>query len=794
MRFSLREIELRQNNINSISKKKSYRRIEIMKYLRGLFLILFLVIVCTRVFYRVNQMISEIQPVGEKELLSSGGTSKIYDSNGDLLQTIDASDVRQTYVPLSKIPDSVQKAFIVSEDKIFYKHQGVNARGVIEDFYARLTQQSGMYGARYTITQQLIKNQLAQRNSGNSFFQRFRNVIEEQYTAIALENEISKDQILEYYLNTVSFGERIVGVAAAAERYYGKEISDLNISEAAVLAAVSKNPSGFQPTAYSEENRQERMRILKGMLDEHYISEDEYGDALGDDVYLRIRNNVSLEEQKKVKNGSYYTDAVLQQVIRDLQNEKGYSATEANRMVYSKELKIYSCLDSSIQKICEDVVCNKKYYPVSKKKKKDGLDLESQTQASFVMIEQKTGAVRAIVGGRKEKGKYDGLNRAVSLERQPGTLFDALSVYTPALDTSGMTLGDVREDAQYQYPDTNISVSDLDDDKHMGLVTLRDALVLSRAVPTIKVLENVSVEIGYSYLKRFGFTTLVEKKREAKTGERTGQSDKNDFQLQMGLGQLADGVTNLELTSAYSAFANGGGYQTPKFYTKVLDQNGKVLLEKKEDNVQIMKKSTAWLLTDAMKNEPIQLEKNLSDLSRNGIAVSGKSGRTENNTDIWYMGYTPYYTFGIWAGKDENSPLESTVYVTTMWRDIMERVHKYKNVKRAFFEKPEDIISRRICTKCGGLAVSGLCDQAEGEGIVRTEYYEKGTEPVKNCTCHVKYTFCKASHQLATEKCPSSQCYQKVFLQKKTVGETEDSEYMFQRYSDGSKCEVHDGK
>lgn len=791
MNFSLREIELRQKKINSISQKKSYRRNEIIKYLRGLFLVLLFVSGCLKLFFRVDGIISGIMPVGEQELLSEGRQSSIYDSNGDLMNTISSKNVLKKYASLKRIPNSVQKAFVVSWDKIFYKHHGVNARGVLEDFYARLTQQGEAPEMRYTITQQLIKNQMAKRSVGGSFFHRLKNVIEEQYAAITLEDTMSKDKILEYYLNTVNLGDHIIGVGAAAERYFGKDISEVNISEAAVLAAISKNPSVFSPSAYSDGNRRERMSILKGMLDAQYISEEEYGDALGDDVYLRLRNQAAVWESRTNTEGSYYTDAVLAQVIRDLQREKGYSATEANRLVFSKEIKIYSCLDSSIQKICDDVVRNKKYYPVPKKKKKGELNTEQEIQTSLVLMEQKTGAVRAIVGGREGKGKGDALNRAVALERQPGTLFDALSVYTPALDTAGMTLGDVQDDSEYQYPDTSTPVTDLDDEKPSGLITLRDALALSKAVPTIKVLEKVSVEVGYSYLKRFGLTTLVEKKRERKVTERNGLSDKNDFQLQIGLGKLADGVTNLELTSAYAAFANEGAYQTPKFYTKVLDKNGKVLLGRKKDKTQIMKKSTAWLLTNAMQNEPIRLEKNLLHFSQDGIAVSGKSGRTENNTDIWYMGYTPYYTFGIWTGEDEGNPLESTVYVTTMWRDIMERVHKYKNVKRALFKRPEDIVSRQICTKCGNLAVPGLCDKSGEEDVVRTEYFEQGTEPKKNCRCHARYIFCKASHKLATEKCPKEQCYEKVFLNKKETVETEDSKFLFQKYSDGSLCDVH---
>lgn len=789
MNFSLRKIEERQKRINDLSSRKSYRRNEIFKYLRGLFIVFFIILVSGHMIFLFDHMVTNLHRVEKKDLLAKGKQSSMYDSNGELIQTINMADFVWEYVPADKIPDAVQSAFIASEDKIFLKHHGVNARGVIEDVYARLTQQESTTGMRYTITQQLIKNQLADEVAGTSFWERVKNIVEEQYTAVMLEEDLSKEQILELYLNTISLGKNIVGVQAASRRYFGKDVSDLNVSEAAVLVAAAKDPTGMNPLEHSDENGRARMKVLKDMLDDQCISEDEYGDALGDDVYLRIQNHDAEREEEGDKVNSYYADAVLDQVTKDLREKLGCSATEAYKMVYGKGLKIYTCQDSTIQKICDDIIKKEKYYPKAevKGKKTDSVPI----QASFVLLEQETGAVRAIVGGREEKKANHSFNRAIELERQPGTIFDVLSVYTPALDTSGMTLGEVQDDTEYQYPDTNTPVSDLDNEEHLGLITLRDAIVLSKAVPTIKTLSRISVQVGYSYLQKFGLTTLVEKKRGSGSSSSMNQGDNNnDLQLKMGLGQLADGVTNLEMTSAYAAFANGGAYQTPKFYSRVEDSQGNLLLEEKEDRKQIMKKSTAWLLTDVMSSTPLQLEKNLANRS-DGIAVSGKSGRTENNTDVWYMGYTPYYTFGIWAGNEEGASLDSTVYVTTMWKDIMERVHKYKNVKKASFKKPKDIISCDICTKCGNLAVQGLCNEAEGGSTIQKEFYEKGTEPEKNCTCHVKYTFCKASHKLAAEHCPEEECYEKVLLLKKETAETKDSPFLLTKYTDGTLCTIH---
>lgn len=794
MNFSQEEVEKRRERVIGVPAKRKYRRNQIMKYLRGLFIVLMIGYVFLRLYSFASHIPGEKWRVKEEELLAAGTGSEIYDGKGEKIQTIDTSGSTKEYVSIRKIPRAVKQAFIASEDKKFYKHSGVDTRGIIEDIRLGLFQKENIGNMQTTITQKLIKNQISGFDTDDSFFSAVKQIIREQYTAVALENDLTKNQILEYYLNTLSFGQEIIGVQAASRQFFGKDVSELTVSEAAVLVAAAKSPTTNNPVDNSDANGKERMIVLKNMLDEGNITEDEYEDALGDDVYLRIHNNEIVSEESTGQVNSYYVDAVLDQIMGDLQTRLGYSATEAYHTVYGEGLKIYTCQDTTIQKICNDVINDEKYYPKAKSDLNVSLSSEqnlSETQASIVLIEQETGEVQAIVGGKGDRQGNRSLNRAIQLERQPGTTFDVLSTYTPALDTANMTLGTVQDDAAYKYPETSVPVYDVGGNEFSGLLPMRDSIVFSKAIPTIKTLDKISVQVGYSYLRRFGLTTLVEKKRADQVNVAGGQQEnKSDLQLKMGLGQLTDGVTNLEMTAAYAAFGDQGGYHVPKFYTKVVDRYGHVLLKNDRGRKQIMKKSTAWLLTDAMKGVSLQLE---TDLNKNakGIAVAGKSGITLSNTDTWYIGFTPYYTAGIWAGRDEGESMDSAVYAASMWKDIMERVHRYKNIKKAEFKKPQDIVSRQICTKCGNLSIAGLCDEAEGGSTVRKEYFLKGTEPVKNCTCHAKYRFCKEGHALAGEKCPSGSCEERILLLKKETSETKDTKLTLEANSGGTVCRIH---
>lgn len=745
----------------------------------------------------IRGLIDSAPVLDEIELMPTGYATTIYDVDGNVTQTLVGSDANRIYVSIDKIPENVQHAFVAIEDSRFYEHKGIDLKGIIRAVYAGVVSRDGIEQGASTITQQLLKNQVFGGGNEVSFFAKFTRKIQEQCLAVDLENNMDKEQILEYYLNTINLGQNTLGVEAASKRYFDKSVSELSLSEAAVIAGITQNPTDYNPISNQENNAAKRKIVLKAMLEQGYISEDEYEDALGDDVYSYIKEVNKRKLSVKSTVNSYYVDAVIDSVIKDLKQELGYTETQAYNAVYRKGLKIYSCQKKELQDICDSVINDDSYYPegtvkylsyqlsvkdaedkvteysendiktfYSEKKKKDislyfkkekkarkyikafkrsvltegseqvseSINYIKQPQASFVLIDQSTGLVQAVVGGRGEKTANRTLNRATLSKRQPGSTFKVLSAYLPALDTCGMTLATVEDDAPYKYPGTDTEVRNWDNSGYKGLTTLRDAIVYSNNIVTVKTFEKVTPQTGFDYLVNLGISTLVDKKVMDDGKVYT------DIQLPTALGGLTDGVTNLELTAAYAAIANGGTYIEPVFYTKIVDHNGDVLLNNVPERKRVMKESTAWLLTNAMEDVITKGTGTAAKFDSINMAQAGKTGTTSNNTDYWFEGYTPYYTGGIWTGYDMNASQPSGNYHKEMWKDIMEKIHKKMNLKNRKFNKPSDVVSCKICTKSGLLANTDACGYAEGGSTIRAEYFASGTQPQKKCNMHVRYT------------------------------------------------------
>ena len=848
MNYSQAEIKRRRKELTSVSRKMKYRVEEWITYGSVILLVTLLLMLIFGMAGAVRGMIDSTPDLAEIDILARGNASTLYDSTGQEIQTLNTDDIIQEYVSAKEIPKCVQQAFVAIEDKRFYEHHGVDMQGLIHSIYSNVTGEGRKYAdSANTITQRLVQNQIFGGTGGNNFFENFCLAVQKQHLATQLEDHLDKSKILEYYLNTINLGSNIVGVQAAARRYFDKNITDVNFSEAAVLAAIAEDPSEYSPITNQEKNGRRRRNVLKNMLEEEYISEDEYEQALGDDVYLRVMNVDSSNVNSGNKTNSYYADAVVEQVMQDLKRELGYSQTEAYNALYYSGLRIFTCQESSLQKICDDVINSDRYYPTTvrsylsyhlkivkdgreqefsevdiknyflekedknislyfKKTSKakeyvrkfrkamlgDGglivtedIQLVKQPQASFVLLEQSTGKVKAIAGGRGKKAANLEINRATEWKRQPGSVLAMLSTYAPALDTAGITLGDVQDDAVYRGTGLESAVWSRQDSGYDGLVTLRNAISSSKSIPAVKTLQDISVQTGYDFLKKFGFTTIVERKENAEGNVYS------DLQLKLALGELNEGVTNLQLTAAYAALANGGVYQKPRFYTKIIDKDGNVLLENNVSPRRIVKKNTAWLLTDAMKDVMEEGRGKAAAFRQIETEAAGNYAVTAENTDFWFEGYTPYYTAGIWSGADESTSQSESDYYMVLWREIMERVHrKTKKIKQAF-KKPESIVRRRICSKCGNLAVHGLCDEAEGGNTVYREYFALGTEPVKNCTCHVKYAFCRKSGGLAGEACPKDDVYYRILLQKQETAETADTKNTVAHNIGKDTCSVH---
>lgn len=837
MNYGKKEIDSKIDKINS-SNKKIFNKIKLNVKIFAV-IIVFTLILCAvfSVVGIVRGLTDSAPDINEENIMPDGYPSIIYDANGKKVQKLMGINANREYKKITDIPECVQNAFVAIEDARFYKHSGVDLQGILRAVFSALSDEKMTQGAS-TITQQLLKNQVFGGGNEKSFFGKVSRKIQEQSLAIKLESTIDKKKILEYYLNTINLGQNTMGVETASKRYFGKSVSKLTVSEAAVLAGITQNPTEYNPITEQQNNEAKRKIILKNMLDQEYITEDEYEEALGDDVYSRIQD---INKEKRTSSygdiNSYYVDAVIENVVSDLKQKLGYTETQAYNAIYREGLKIYTCQDQSLQKICDDVINNDKYYQKNTKsylsyqlkvKKSDGetelytegdvrafindthkkrisfyfknrkkaekyikmfkkknldkhdkilsesINLIKQPQASFVLMEQSTGKVRAIVGGRGEKTANRTLNRASSSKRQPGSTFKVLSTYLPALDTSGFTLANVMDDAPYKYPGTNKRVKDWDSSGYKGLTSLRQGIVDSVNIVTVKTFQKVTPQTGFDYLLNLGFTTLVDR-RETSDGQIY-----SDIQLPTALGGLTDGVTNVELTAAYAAIANGGTYIKPVYYTKIVDSKGNVLLQNSKSGKKVMKNTTAWLLTDAMKDVIKRGTGKKAAFKKIKMPQAGKTGTTSDNTDFWFEGYTPYYTAGIWLGYDSMFTQMSGSASKIMWRDIMEKVHKVKKLKNKNFKKPEDIITRKICKKCGRLAVYGLCDRALDGNDIKTEYFARGTQPKESCDCHVKYTFSNSTGHMA-ETGASASTNDKVYLNKDEStykAQTKDTPYL----------------
>lgn len=719
-----------------------------------------------------------------------GYSTKIYDTDGNVTQTLIGQNANRVYVTLDNVPAHVQNAFIAIEDERFRQHNGIDIKGIIRAAANTLSTKDLSQGAS-TITQQLIKNTVFEGGSENTDIAKIKRKIQEQYLAVQLENKINKDTILEYYLNTINLGQNTLGVQAASQRYFGKNVNDLTISEAAVIAGITKNPSGNNPISYPENNKERRATVLEYMKEQGYIDEAEYNEALADNVYDRIAeyNESYISAKGNEQTSSYFNDALFEQVLNDLKVELGYTETQAYNALYRASLKIYSTQDRQIQDICDEVTNDSSFYPSNseyqlsyqlsvisadgtetnyneqtlkayflkqnpsfniyfkdKKSAKpyikeyrksvvkdtdtitgENINYIIQPQVSFVLMDQHNGHVLALVGGRGKKTGARTLNRASGSLRQPGSTFKILSTYLPAFDTAGMTLASTEVDEKYYYPGTKVQVHNWTGSAYKGTTTLREGIYNSMNVVTVKTLAKVTPKVAYDYLVNLGITTLVD--------SRIDKSGKvfSDIQLPMALGGLTDGVTNLELTAAYASIANGGVYTEPVLYTRILDHDGNVLIDKTPVTRQVFKDSTAYLLTSAMEDVISIGTGTAAKFTGIDMPAAGKTGTTSKDIDLWFEGYTPYYTAGIWGGWDLNKDQVNTTYHKTIWKTIMERVHTEKNLEKKEFDVPDSVSKVSICRICGKLAVEGVCSSYGSE---KTEYFAKDTIPKEYCSCH----------------------------------------------------------
>ncbi len=725
----------------------------------------------------VKRIIDKAPEVTPADVKPKGFTTFVYADDGKTeLERFVASGSNRVYKTLADIPEHLAHAFVATEDERFYDHNGIDIQGIAR---AAVSTLRGKEQGASTLTQQLIKNNVFPNFvEEKTFFDKLERKFQEQFLALQIEKQMSKEEILESYMNTVNLGQNCLGVQAASKRYFGKEVSELTLSECACIAGITQNPNRYNPITNPEDNNRRRTHVLDNMLKQGYIDQAAYDEALADDVYARIQVVNSNAEEKKPT--TYFVDALSEQVLADLQSQLGYTETQAYNALYSGGLSIYSTQNLAMQQICDEEMNKDSNYPGLKEygldyaltiTRADGtvenygsghikkyakdvhgkdqgllysseekaramieewkstiaqegdtydevVNITPQPQASVTIMDQSNGQVKAMVGGRGAKNTSLSLNRAYrgSL-RQPGSTFKILAAYAPALDACGKSLSTIVRDEPYQYRNgrnvRNASKT------YKGDVTYRTAIAGSINVCAVKVSDEITQDLGFEYCEKLGISTLVKEK------EINGKIY-SDINQTLALGGLTDGVYNYELCSAYAAIANGGTYNSPTLYTKIVDHDGNVLLENPGESHRALKEGTASLLTSAM--ETVVTSGTGRSCQLRNMPVAGKTGTTTSNKDLWFCGFTPYYTCAVWGGYDDNKECNNdTSFRFRLWKGIMSRIHA--DLERKEFDTNKGLERKTVCTLTGKLAVAGKCPSA-------SEYFAEGTAPTEVCPGH----------------------------------------------------------
>lgn len=785
-----------QSNNNQKKKKKKKKK----KGILGIILRIFMVIIIVGIFAVAGAflgayvgIIKDTGAINTEDITPGSYNSTIYDQAGNEIDTLHGNENRE-YVKLEYIPEDLQNAFVAIEDERFYEHNGIDIKGIMRAMVANIKTMSFSQGAS-TITQQLIKNN--KLTSDKTLVRK----IQEQYLAIAYENKLedqlgskkaAKDYILELYMNSIALNHGLYGVEAASEFYFGKSVSELNLAESACIAAITQNPSKYSPVSNPQYNKERQLIVLEKMLEQGYITQSEYNTAISDDIYSRIVGESSDGYTESLH--SYFVDALIVEIANDLVKEKNMTEKQAYNLIYSGGLQIYSTVDTNMQAITEEAYLDDSLFPPKgntldveytisvmdiktgeqthhtkrttvktqeeaeafKEEVKaeilnstnqlvlDRLNVTESLQSAMVIMDYRTGEVKALVGGRGEKPGDLVFNRATEAYRSPGSSFKPLAVYGPAIDMGLLSCGSTIIDEPYtvnKYSPRNWN------NTFLGPVTVRQAIRDSMNVVAVKTLvEDVGVDNAYNYLQKFGFTSIVEA----------------DKVPSMALGGITNGVSVLEMTAAYSTIANEGVYNEPIFYTKIIDHNGDILIDKKisQNTHIVLKDSTAFMLTSMMEDVITgggSATGRLANFQNTRMHIAGKTGTTNDSKDLTFVGYTPYYCAGIWMGYDIQKPMTyDKSYHLIVWREVMEKIHDGLPDKE--FTVPSSVTKRTTCSVSGKAPISGVCENDYfGSGTVSSDYVAVDNVSGSSGTCnlHKMYKIDTTTGMIASEYCPS---------------------------------------
>lgn len=717
------------------------------------------------------------------QVTKSDKTSYIYDKDGNLITTFAGMEYRD-WANIDEIPDMLKNALVAIEDVRFYKHEGVDYKRLFSAVVNTLRNADTHGGS--TLTQQLIKNKVL------SSEQSYKRKIKEAYLALELENVFTKDQILEAYMNDVSLGGSNYGFKTAAMDYFGKEMKELSIRECAMLAGLVQKPYNTNPrlNTYKRTLTDNKRTELKELYDSGAITEAQYRYSLDNNNQMYVtdrRTNVVLlamyeggfitkEQYESALNDTvsvieesannqlydmpYFVEYAIKDVVAHLMAQRNLLDTKANRAMVENELRtggfhIYLTVDTAMQHTVQETAATWDKYPsltdpsaaVRVETLENGDTIETdQPQVAAVVLDYHTGELRAIVGGREEPTIQKGVNRATNAV-QVGSSIKPLGVYGPALDLGASPATILKNfPAPIQGWDSEKGYPYVGSEKYIGPLPLRTGLVQSLNVAAARtLLEHVGIQKGAEYLASLG----VDQSRVSATGS--------------GLALGTTDITTVEMAAAYGAIGNGGEYMEPLSFTRVVDDNGKTILDADSVRIrrQVFKKSTAYMLVDLLTNAVQSGTGTKAKIS--GMTVAGKTGTNSDYSSVCFSGITPYYSATVWIGHDfytqyklKGKPTGGS-YAAPLWQAFMKELHQGLTDKPIIDESPTELGLEK-CTVCSvsGLLATEAC-QADSAGHTPvTDWFAEGTAPVAFCDMHQVSSICTMSGQPASSFCPSA--------------------------------------
>lgn len=638
-------------------------------------------------------------------IISNSSTQIVYiDSQGQErpLTTLSAEQNR-IWVDFDHIPQDLKDAMVSIEDERFYTHNGFDLKRTTKAFFVfvknKFTGQPTTFGGS-TITQQLVKNltQKTERTAARK--------IQEISRAVNLEKKISKDKILELYLNSIYLSQGCNGVQTASQKFFGKPVSELTLAECASIAGITQYPSLYDPLINPEKNKEKQEVVLSKMLELGYISQEEHDAAVAEELIFTEFDESTLATGTI---HSYFVDQIVYDVLDSL-IELGYTKNIANKMLYSGGLKIVATIDPNVQDAMENVFENTDNFPNSTG--------DNPAQAAMAVIDPYTGEIKGLVGGIGKKTGNVVLNRATQTLRQPGSTIKPIAVYAPAIEKGIINPADIYIDKAINYSGWTPRNYD---HKYYGPVSVRVALRRSLNTIPVQILDEMGANVSYNFLtQKLGVTSLVK--------HETGSDGKvySDIGLsQLALGGLTHGISVLELTAAYTPFANRGIYVKPYCFTSVTDSKGNVLLSNEPKHTIAMSEKTAYV-TNRMLNEVVTSGTGGGAQLSSGMYTAGKTGTTSNNHDRWFVGYTPHYAAAVWYGYDTPQPIPASGNpCIPVWRSVMNTINAGK--KNSYPTAPSGVKSVSYCSETGLLPGENCGD------AVTSFWFVADNVPKKTC-------------------------------------------------------------